>query len=205
MGIGGKVAAWDAATPGNAAGTIHFGASSDLPNAGAAITFGARSGDPAVARAGIYTLTDTAFGSRMYLATTDSFQAGAKTALAIDEAGNVDVARGRLSIGGVPVGSGAVRAQAGVAYTAAAGDAGAYIRFTSSAATALTVPPNSAVALPVGTMIEIEQAGAGALSVVAGAGVTINSRGGDLVLAGQYAVAALKKVATDSWTLTGDL
>jgi len=54
-------------------------------------------------------------------------------------------------------------------------------------------------------MIEIEQAGAGTLSVVAGAGVTINSRGGDLVLAGQYAVAALKKVATDSWTLTGDL
>ena len=205
MGVGGKIAAWDAAAPGNDPGTIHFRAVSDIPNAGAAITFGARQGDPAAARAGIYTLTDPAFGARMYLATTDSFEAGAQTALAIDEEGNVNVTRGKLSIGGVPVGIGPVRVQGGTAYTAAADDGGAYIRFTNGAATALTVPPNSAVGFAVGTVIEIEQAGAGALSVVAGAGVTINSRGGDMVLAGQYAVAALKKVAADSWTLTGDL
>jgi hypothetical protein len=35
--------------------------------------------------------------------------------------------------------------------------------------------------------------------------VTINSRGADLTLAGQYSVAALKKVGADTWTLTGDL
>jgi hypothetical protein len=61
------------------------------------------------------------------------------------------------------------------------------------------------VAFPIGTVIEVEQGGAGAVTIAPGAGVTVNSRGGDLTLAGQYAVAALKKVAADSWTLTGDL
>lgn len=98
-----------------------------------------------------------------------------------------------------------VTSQAGTAYTAVLADANGYIRFTSAAAATFTIPPNSAAAFPIGTVIEIEQAGAGALSVAAGAGVTINSRAGDQTLAGQYAVAAVKKVAADSWTLTGDL
>jgi hypothetical protein len=63
----------------------------------------------------------------------------------------------------------------------------------------------TAVAFPINTVIEFEQAGAGALSVAAGAGVTINSRATDLTLAGQYAVAFVKKVATDTWTMNGDL
>jgi hypothetical protein len=110
-----------------------------------------------------------------------------------------------ISVAGGSPAAPVVSSQSGTAYTAALGDAGAYVRFTNGAATGFTVPPNSAVAFPVGTVIEVEQAGAGALSVVAGAGVTINSRGGDLTLAGQSGGAALKKVAADSWTLTGDL
>jgi hypothetical protein len=35
--------------------------------------------------------------------------------------------------------------------------------------------------------------------------VTINSRAADLILAGQYAVAFVKKVATDTWIMNGDL
>lgn len=46
--------------------------------------------------AGIYTITDGAFGSKMYLATTDSYVTGAKVALSIDQAGNVTVNRGTL-------------------------------------------------------------------------------------------------------------
>lgn len=118
----------------------------------------------------------------------------------------------RCTAGGTPgsweavlAGGSAVTSQAGAAYTAVLADANSYIRFTSGSAVAFTVPPNSSVAFPVGTVIEIEQAGAGPLSVAAGAGVTINSRGADLALAGQFAVAALKKVAADTWTLTGDL
>lgn len=100
---------------------------------------------------------------------------------------------------------GAVSTQTGTSYTAALTDANDYIEFTNGSAVNFTIPPNASVAFPIKTVIEIEQAGAGALTVVAGAGVTINSRGGDLTLAGQYAVAALKKKATDTWTLTGDL
>lgn len=96
-------------------------------------------------------------------------------------------------------------ADATTARTAALGDAGRYIRFSNGSAVTFTIPPNSDVAFPIGTVIEFEQAGAGAVTVAAGAGVTLNSRGADLTLAGQYAVGGVKKVATDTWTVWGDL
>jgi hypothetical protein len=95
--------------------------------------------------------------------------------------------------------------QSGTSYTAAATDGNTYIRFTNASAVTFTIPPNSSVAFPTDTEITIEQAGAGALSVAAGSGVTINSRASDLTLAGQFSVAFLKKVATNTWTLNGDL
>lgn len=113
-------------------------------------------------------------------------------------------AKAALAIGGSDLTLG-VSTQTGTAYTAVLGDAMSYIRFTNGSAVTLTVPANSTAAFPIGTVIEIEQAGAGALSVSAAGGVTINSRGADLTLAGQYSVAALKKTATDTWTLMGDL
>lgn len=100
---------------------------------------------------------------------------------------------------------GGVSTQSGTSYTAGLGDANTYILFTNGSSITFTIPPNASVAFPVGTVIEMEQNGAGALSVAAGSGVTVNSRGADLTLAGQYAVAAVKKVATNTWTLTGDL
>lgn len=95
--------------------------------------------------------------------------------------------------------------QTGTSYTAAMADAQGYIRFTNASSITFTIPPNSSIPFPVGTEITFEQAGAGALSVAAGSGVTINSRASDLTLAGQYAVAAVKKVDTDTWTLGGDM
>ena len=85
------------------------------------------------------------------------------------------------------------------------GGAGTYIRFNNAVAITFTIPPNSSVAVPAGTEIHFVQAGTGALSVAAGSGVTINSRSADLTLAGQFAVAFLKKVSTDVWDLNGDL
>ena len=69
----------------------------------------------------------------------------------------------------------------------------------------LTVPPNADVAFPVGTQILITQIGAGLTSVVAGSGVTIQSKGGNLDLGGQYSGATLIKRATNTWILIGDL
>lgn len=88
--------------------------------------------------------------------------------------------------------------------TGSLSDAHAYIQFTSGSATTFTVPPNSTVAFPIGTEIEVEQGGAGTVSISAGVGVTVRSRGALLNVAGQYGVVVLKKVATDTWTLRGD-
>lgn len=95
--------------------------------------------------------------------------------------------------------------QTGTSYTLDIDDANTYIRLDNAAAIALTVPPNSGVAFPVDTVVSFEQTGVGAVTVTPGSGVTINSRGGALVSAGQYAVFQIKKVATDVWTLLGDL
>ena len=48
-------------------------------------------------------------------------------------------------------------------------DVGAWVRFTSGSAITLTVPPNSSVAFVIGTSINGVQAGAGQISIAAGA------------------------------------
>lgn len=97
-------------------------------------------------------------------------------------------------------------AQTGTTYTVGPSDAGKAITMTNAAANTVTIPSvangNSA---SIGTVIGIEQLGAGTTSIAAGSGVTINSRGNLLNLAGQYAVASLRKIATDTWLLAGDL
>lgn len=99
----------------------------------------------------------------------------------------------------------AVTSQSGTSYTGVLADGDSYIRFTNGSAVSFTIPANASVAYPVGTVIEVEQAGAGALTFVPDTGVTLNSRASDLTLAGQYAVAFAKKVATNTWTVNGDL
>lgn len=89
-------------------------------------------------------------------------------------------------------------------YTLVIGDAGGFIRMNVAGANTLTVPPNSAVAFPVGTFIEGVQAGAGQTTITPGAGVTINAVPG-LKTAAQYSTFGLLKVATDTWLAYGRL
>lgn len=98
-----------------------------------------------------------------------------------------------------------INAQTGTTYTLVLADAGKLITLTNASAITLTVPPNSSVAFAVGTVIALAQYGAGTVTVAAGAGVTINSDTSMLDLAGQYTTAALTKIATDEWLLTGAL
>ena len=90
-------------------------------------------------------------------------------------------------------------------YTLVLGDKGKRVRMNVASANNLTVPPNSSVAFPVGSRIEVFQYGAGQTSIVAGAGVTIRSSGGKLKISGQYSAALLDKIATDEWLLIGDI
>lgn len=90
-------------------------------------------------------------------------------------------------------------------YTLVLGDANSVIRINSASARLVTVPPNSSVAFPTGTIIEIVRVGAGTVTLVPGSGVTVNSENGMLAVAAQYAEVSLLKVATDTWSLVGRL
>ncbi len=69
----------------------------------------------------------------------------------------------------------------------------------------LTIPLNATQAFAVGTTIEIFQLGAGQTTIVATGGVTTQSPSGKLKLTGQYSSATLRKRATDTWAIAGDL
>jgi hypothetical protein len=90
-------------------------------------------------------------------------------------------------------------------YTLVLSDAFKSVEMNVASANNLTVPPNSSVAFPVGTQIIVLQTGAGATTLVAGSGVTINSKGSNLQLADQWAGVTLVKRATNTWVAVGDL
>jgi hypothetical protein len=95
--------------------------------------------------------------------------------------------------------------QSGTTYTLVLADAGTAVEFTSASAITLTVPPNSSVAFPVGTVIELLQYGTGTLTVAAAGGVAIRSANNLLSARTQYSTLSLRKRATNEWVLAGDL
>lgn len=94
--------------------------------------------------------------------------------------------------------------QSGTTYTAALADAGRCVEMNNSAANTFTVPPNSSVAFPVGTVIEVCQYGAGQTTIAAGAGVTIRNPS-SLTTRAQFSTVTLRQRAANEWVLTGDL
>jgi hypothetical protein len=99
----------------------------------------------------------------------------------------------------------ALNAQTGTSYTAVLGDDGDLVTLDNGSAITFTIPPNSSVAFGIGTQINIMQLGAGAVTVTAGAGVTLRSAGSKLKTNGQYSVATCCKIATDTWVVIGNL
>ena len=96
----------------------------------------------------------------------------------------------------------AIVTEATTARTLALTDAQKYIRCTSSSSTLVTVPPQASVAWAADTEIMIERAGAGALTIAAGAGVTLRSPR-TLVADSRYSVVTLKRVALNEWVVAG--
>lgn len=91
-------------------------------------------------------------------------------------------------------------------YTLVLADAGKLVEMNSGSTLTLTVPPNSSVAFPVGSVIEVTRLGTGAVNLVAGVGVTLRvPAGATLGLRAQYSTAGLRKRATDEWVVSGDL
>lgn len=99
-----------------------------------------------------------------------------------------------------------LNAQTGTSYTLVLTDGAraAFLTMSNAGASTLTVPPNSSVAFPVGSVIEGAQLGAGQVTLTPGAGVTINGTPG-LKIAAQYGTFGLLKTATDVWLAYGRL
>jgi len=93
--------------------------------------------------------------------------------------------------------------QTGTTYTPVLADAGKYVRCTNDDSIAVTVPTNAAVSYDTGTVITIEQGGAGVITVAGDTDVTVNGYDSGLSTAGQYAVIQLLKTGSDEWTCIG--
>jgi hypothetical protein len=75
----------------------------------------------------------------------------------------------------------------------------ALLRTTSGSAVAITVPGNAAYPFPIGTVIRLEQGGAGPIAVAPGGGVTLN---GTLRTAVQFQILTLVKTGANRWLVT---
>lgn len=90
-------------------------------------------------------------------------------------------------------------------YTLVLADGSRVVLQTVASANTVTVPPNSSVAFPIGIQIPINNSGAGQVTIVPGAGVTLHSARNAFKLAVQYSTGTLIKTGTDTWLLQGDV
>ena len=90
-------------------------------------------------------------------------------------------------------------------YTLVLGDQGGLVEVTSSSATTVTIPPQSSVAYETGTQIIVQRQGTGAVTIVAGSGVTAQSANNQLKIRARYGACVLIKKASDTWAVIGDM
>lgn len=90
-------------------------------------------------------------------------------------------------------------------YTLVLGDAGKFFRVKNgSTALTVTIPANSSVAFPVGTLIGIQQQGTAQITIAGASGVQIESESSLTKTAGQNAGIYLMKTSGDIWLLVGN-
>jgi hypothetical protein len=114
------------------------------------------------------------------------------------------VGSGDITIAATGGGGGAtelsINSQTGTSYTLATTDASnTLIRMNNAAAITLNLPLNSSVSIAVGSVISVEQQGAGIVTVTPLSTVTINTTARKTW--GQNAVIQLIKVGTDVWNV----
>jgi len=89
--------------------------------------------------------------------------------------------------------------QTGTTYTLVLSDAGKIIDLDNASAITLTIPANATVAFPVDTRIDINQYGAGLVTVA----ITTDTLRGDVVSQGQYKGMSLWKRTSTEWVVFG--
>lgn len=80
-------------------------------------------------------------------------------------------------------------------YTLALTDRDIIVTMNNTTGSTVTVPPNSSVAFPVGSVVRIARVNSGSVALAAGSGVTLSKTGNF----GENEEIAIRKRATDSW------
>ncbi len=96
-------------------------------------------------------------------------------------------------------------AQTGTTYTLVAADLGKLVTLSNASGITLTVPPS---VFTTGNIINIQQIGAGQVTLAQGAGVTITSTGATASapkLKKQYSAASIICTGSNTFTVIGDL
>ena len=96
-------------------------------------------------------------------------------------------------------------AQTGATYTLVIADLGKIVTLSNAGAITLTVPPS---VFATGNIINIQQIGAGQVTLAQGAGVTITSTGASASapkLRAQYSAATIICTASNTFTVVGDI
>lgn len=97
--LNGRSADWGQRVQGSSKGSLHIKPGTSSDNFGGAITWGSSDNSAGnEADAGIYVRSDGNYGTRMYISTTDSYSQGAKTAIEINDSGQVIIPRNYLMI-----------------------------------------------------------------------------------------------------------
>ena len=101
-----------------------------------------------------------------------------------------------------------LNAQTGTTYTLVITDNGRLVTLSNAAAITVTVPLNATVAYATGAIINVQQIGAGQVTIQGASGVTITSTGATATTPktrAQYSAASIIKTGTNSWTVIGDI
>lgn len=84
-----------------------------------------------------------------------------------------------------------------------------FVRYSSTSNVAITIPLNSSVAFPTGSVINIIKTGAtGTITISGAGGVTVSSTGATSAsptITKAFAAASLIKVATNEWYVIGNI
>lgn len=102
----------------------------------------------------------------------------------------------------------ATNTQSNTTYTLVLTDRDKLVTLSNASAIALTIPLNSSVAFATGAVVNIQQIGAGQVTIAGDTGVTVTSTGATATTPktrAQYSAASIIKTGTDSWTVIGDI
>jgi hypothetical protein len=148
---------------------------------------------------------------RVYIGATNTLslsigRTGATTTVtgALTATGTTTVTGALTATGTTILGPASIATQA-TARTLTLADQGKVIDMTNTSDVALTIPPNSSVAFPIGTQILVIRNSTGKVSFTPGAGVTLRSDSSKQFISTQYSAATLMQRAADEWYLIGNL